>query len=1158
VARGRLFRSPLLTFGSVQPRGVGCEWTLGLAPIGGREVAPGDVVELHVLVEASTRVLDASSRVRFDVVAAGEAMAARGEVVARLVGTGAEAGVDAAAPEPRTTTFRPLGPGETPAAAAVAFTAAHATDLTEQLLILEEGEDELKRFHVLTWWAARAPVDGRPPRVHFRVDVDGELAAETEEPLAVGAAPVGDRTVTLRLLREDESPLDGAEFEVVLERGQRVRGRTDAQGTATFELPAATSESFRLFLRSYEERRPGVPEPVPPEPVPPEPRPPDPRPPADRRPEVVAAFAFDSAFPSPAVHAALVRVQAKAAELPDTRLMVFGHTDKVGSVAYNVALSERRAQSVLALLLDDRERFDAVAAAEGWDVAEHQSMLRGIGCNPGAIDGVVGALTLAATAAFQGEYNLGVYHELAAVQHERLVLPPDGSLNPVTRAAIRDAYVAVAPHVRPGRFADPPFAGCGKSHHIADRDDENRRAVVAFLSADLDLSQSSPCERYRELVGETPADRRAPHFSDHQWLEEERGAIHLSSAAVVPDGTPARLRIVRCEGRLPVPLPDSSGGGEPPTLGPLLAEIPAEIRGGVCAGRWTSPEPGILDPGSWVVDHDVQVEIMEPGDHEAPAAGDPGSGAALLAADGLHPPVFVVRAGDKWGVSSPPGQRLNRVRFTDDADRAGIGVSADGVVLPFAVTGGEVERENEQPVFGLVLADADVKGAAAAVSAPGAPRPAPAPDPAPPPIQPVAAAALATLRSANQAARLALLRALREEQRASYALIDAALPSTTAHSAFVTVRDNVLQDVGSALDAAAGLLARPDAADRAAEVQTKLEQAQLWLFFLPPYAQLAALIRAAEHDRLVTAVQVECAREADAYARAFSLVARGGASDLQFARDHAVEQAENTRRLLETLKSAIEAGAEAGKTAERVEHVLDIPIEFAAGRVLPPWALAATLAADRSGFYLSHKHHFDVVLPNAQTLIAELGWLEVNAPVTRRHILHAMYGALALESVKGVSAADVAFIVGRTLYLLAKKQSPVTWDVAAKAAALATTIVLALRSPQFAVHGLDRLAQRTRDAALRAIGGPSDPHRVLERLREQVDTPLTQEEALDLLLELTNPEVAGHLAILADAATAMAPPVAAIVADVTGTGVATVATIRTGLALNYPLLPPAP
>jgi outer membrane protein OmpA-like peptidoglycan-associated protein len=712
VARGRLFRSPLLTFGSVQPRGVRCEWALAMAPIGGREVAAGDVVELHVLVEAAARELDESARVRFDVLAE-EAAGAGGERLAVLLGTGAAADGDGFPTERRTTVFRGLGAGETAAGAEAEVVAAHEGDLTTQLLILREGEDGAERFHLLTWWAAQALSDRARTRLHFRVDVDEELQAETEEPLAVADAPAGARTVTLQLQREDESPLDGAEFEVVFERDQRVRGRTDAAGTATFEIPAATSDVFRAFLLSYEERRRGVPEPRPPEPEPPQLRPPDPRPPADQRPEVVAAFAFDSAFPSPAVHAALARVQAKAAELPDTRLIVFGHTDKVGSVAYNVSLSERRAQAVLALLLDDRDMFEAVAASGAWGTAEHQSMLRGIGCNPGAIDGQVGAMTRAATAAFQREYNLGVYHEVAAVERERPTLPEDGSLSPATRAAIRDAYVAVAPHVRPDRFADPAFDGCGKSHDISDRVNENRRAVIAFLPEDTDLSQSSPCDRYDELVGETPEDRRAPHFSDHQWLQEESGAVHLSSATVIPDGTTASIRVVRCEGRLPVPLPDSSGGGDPPTLGPLLAEIPAEIRGGICSGRWTSPEPGILDPETWVVDHDVQVEIMERADHEAPPAGNPGSSSSLLAADGLHPPVYVVRAADKWGVSSPPGQRLNRIRFGSGAAAGpteGLGVRTDGSLVRFAVDRGLVDVDEFAEVVSVAIADHNLAG----------------------------------------------------------------------------------------------------------------------------------------------------------------------------------------------------------------------------------------------------------------------------------------------------------------------------------------------------------------------------------------------------------------------------------------------------------------
>jgi hypothetical protein len=294
------------------------------------------------------------------------------------------------------------------------------------------------------------------------------------------------------------------------------------------------------------------------------------------------------------------------------------------------------------------------------------------------------------------------------VQRDRPTLPTDGNLSPATRAAIRDAYVAVAPHVPADRFADPQFAGCGEAHPISTSDDDNRRAVVAFLAADPDTAQGSPCERYEELVSETPEDRRAPHFSDHQWLREENGMVHLSSATVVPDGTAARIRVVRCEGPVPMPPPDSSQGGDPPALGPQLTELTAQIQGGICHARWTNPDEGVLDPETWMVDQDVQVEIVDPADHSAPADDDPASSTSILASVGMHPPVAVAVAGAKWGVSGPPGQRLNRVRVAPDVTEDGVALRNDGSILVYAAEGGLVRGGETVDVISLALAEHEV------------------------------------------------------------------------------------------------------------------------------------------------------------------------------------------------------------------------------------------------------------------------------------------------------------------------------------------------------------------------------------------------------------------------------------------------------------------
>ena len=709
MERATLFRSPPFTVGRITgPPGVLCEWALDLVPLGDRTVVPGQRVELHARVAASAGEVAESPAVAFDVLPADTAGEPAGAPLVRLLGTGA-GGAGGVRSEARITVERELGAGEDPAAARSAFVAERQGDLSAQLLILREAE----ATHAITWW----PVDaGGAPALHFSVDIEGlTSAARTQRALRLGPAPAGARALRFELRSEDDAPMADAVLEIAFEGGLRTRATTGADGRAAAELPPGASEVFRIFLVSYVEGR-GAPGPQPPAPPPPQPppRPGEPEPPvvpaqADTRPEVVAAFAFDSAFPAPAVHAALLRVRDKAEAAADDRLIVLGHTDQVGTDAYNLSLSERRAQAVLALLLDDKDMFDAVAAAEGWDLRAHQAMLRGVGCNPGAIDGNAGPLTRVATTNFQREYNLGVYHQRAYVERDRPTLAVDGNPGPATRAAIRDAYVAVAPHVLSLQVADPQFEGCGEAHPISAGDPENRRAVVAFLAPDVDLSQSTACSRYEELIGETPEDRRVPHFSDHQWLQEEDGALHLSSATVVADGTPARIRVMRCEGPVPAPLPDSSGGGAAPVVGPTLAELEAEIRGGICAGRWRSPDPDVMNSDTWIIDRDIEIEIHEPADHAAPADDDPASSTSLMDSDALHPPVYVVEAGDAWGLAGPPGQRLNRVRFGDEVADDGVAVQSDGSVLPFGQQSGLVEAPEAVDVLSLAVSEREVE-----------------------------------------------------------------------------------------------------------------------------------------------------------------------------------------------------------------------------------------------------------------------------------------------------------------------------------------------------------------------------------------------------------------------------------------------------------------
>ncbi|WP_373354261.1 OmpA family protein [Pseudoroseicyclus sp. CXY001] len=76
-------------------------------------------------------------------------------------------------------------------------------------------------------------------------------------------------------------------------------------------------------------------------------------------------FAFDSAVPDSAARAALNAQAAFIAQYPDLKFRVYGHTDLVGSEAYNYNLGLRRANAAVAYLTSrgiSRGRLEAVVS----------------------------------------------------------------------------------------------------------------------------------------------------------------------------------------------------------------------------------------------------------------------------------------------------------------------------------------------------------------------------------------------------------------------------------------------------------------------------------------------------------------------------------------------------------------------------------------------------------------------------------------------------------------------------------------------------------------------------------------------------------------------------------------------------------------------------
>jgi len=434
-----------------------------------------------------------------------------------------------------------------------------------------------------------------------------------------------------------------------------------------------------------------------------------------------AVFAFDSAFPGPGIFKHLESIGKMSEDYPETRLVVFGHTDKTGSREYNKKLSDRRAKAVLALLTKDLNLFDDIAKEEDWNLRCYQAILRAVGCNPGAIDGYIGPMTQAATRWFQQEYNEDIYHQ-ADISRAHPDLVVDGKIGRKTRAALRDAYVSIAPaNISKDRFANPAYAGCSEFNPISDRDAENRRVIVSFIGTEQPRNGEFPCQEgnvsactiegrgemkcsfYRRFIHELKGPD-LPVFFDFQWLREEDGKTHLSALTSLPDGTNAIFTIFRCEQQLPSPPPDSSSGCQRPSLGSVLGTVNGEIAGGVCYARWTPPKD--FDPFDieyWLVDHDIELEDEDSDEDEGDMFSD------LTDLEVMYPPVFCIDAGRHWGYSGPPSNRLNRLLFVDDPNAEGVALLTNGTFVKFSSSGGKLDVGDEYNVVSLAVVDQSIE-----------------------------------------------------------------------------------------------------------------------------------------------------------------------------------------------------------------------------------------------------------------------------------------------------------------------------------------------------------------------------------------------------------------------------------------------------------------
>lgn len=434
-------------------------------------------------------------------------------------------------------------------------------------------------------------------------------------------------------------------------------------------------------------------------------------------------FAFDSSFPGNGILLHLYIIKDLADKHPDKMFMIFGHTDKQGSEVYNKHLSDKRAEAVESLLTKDYATFDKIALEENWDLKIYQALLRGIGCNPGAIDGKGGEMTSAAIRGFQTEYNEGFYSGSPPVEE----IPVSGELTDETMTAVRHSYLDLySPGISKGKFTSVPFGGCSEFNPVSDKADLNRRAVIAVASPDNQVINNIPCRKgdinaclldnkgkmrcsfYRRYIKEEDEDPKIPRFFDFQWLKEKSGAAHLSALTFLPDDTTAKFSIYKSDKPLSIPPPHSEEGSSRPSFKDELGTAEGKISGGVCYARWMPPKDyDPFDYECWMINLDFEVEINSDADEEELDDGDPASTTSLYNNHLVEPPVFSIDAGGHWAYSQPPGKPLSRFRFINDPSVKGSALQGDGSIINFKASSYKPDTGDRSVILSVVVMGKD-------------------------------------------------------------------------------------------------------------------------------------------------------------------------------------------------------------------------------------------------------------------------------------------------------------------------------------------------------------------------------------------------------------------------------------------------------------------
>ena len=186
-------------------------------------------------------------------------------------------------------------------------------------------------------------------------------------------------------------------------------------------------------------------------------------------------FEFDKSFIRPSVVDHIGDVETMLEKHPDAKIMVFGHTDKVGDELYNKRLSERRSESAFAFITNDTDIWEKLYKQEDWGIIVIQQILKDFGgeFDPGAVDGIDGPQTRQAVKNYQEANGLAV----------------DGIAGPQTRKVMFLEYMTGKHDVEmtADQFMNPKHMGCGEfnpAEETEERHEPNRRVTFFFFHPD--------------------------------------------------------------------------------------------------------------------------------------------------------------------------------------------------------------------------------------------------------------------------------------------------------------------------------------------------------------------------------------------------------------------------------------------------------------------------------------------------------------------------------------------------------------------------------------------------------------------------------------------------------------------------------------------------